>query len=55
MGKFTCKKRIYSDQTICTRCNMTWYTNDIDPPKCKTGKELFIYMREKLKWMNRLR
>ncbi len=53
MAKFVCQARQYSDQTICTRCDMTWDVNDPEPPNCKTGRELYNYVKEKLKWLNR--
>ena len=53
MIKRVCEARQYSDQTICTYCNMTWDTNDSHPPKCKTGVELFQYIKEKIKWLNK--
>lgn len=48
-----CEARQYSCEMVCTRCNMTWDTNDPHPPKCKTGVELFQYVKERIKWLNR--
>lgn len=30
----TCKARQYSDQMVCTTCNLAWDINDQDPPMC---------------------
>ena len=35
-----CVARQYSDQKICTRCELMWDMNDDDPPKCKTDKQI---------------
>lgn len=29
-----CHVRVYGDQSFCSACNLTWDTNDPDPPKC---------------------
>lgn len=44
-----CEARQFSDQKVCDRCNVCWDVNDIDPPKCATGYELFLRKRKELK------
>jgi hypothetical protein len=34
-----CKAYRVGDQMICSECNVTWDTNDQDPPSCHTEPE----------------
>ena len=47
-----CEARQQSDQMRCERCNLLWDTNDIDPPQCLTGHELFERKLEELHEVN---
>lgn len=44
--------RQYSDQLFCSVCKRSWDVNDIDPPECVSGHDLFLSMRERLKTVN---
>lgn len=44
--------RQYSDQIHCSTCGKQWDVNDIDPPSCIDGHELFLHERAKLKQVN---
>ncbi|AUR84111.1 hypothetical protein NVP1049O_02 [Vibrio phage 1.049.O._10N.286.54.B5] len=46
------KARQYSDQMHCPTCGKQWDVNDIDPPSCIDGHELFLQQRAKLKQAN---
>ena len=46
------KVRQYSDQLYCYHCGCTWDVNDIEPPKCVSGHDSFLKMREELKRVN---
>ncbi len=48
----SCIAQQVSDQMRCERCNLLWDINDIDPPKCKTGHDLFEQKRDELKRVN---
>lgn len=39
----------YSDQYHCEYCGKTWDVNVPEPPPCKTGRDWFREMREKIK------
>ncbi|AII30167.1 hypothetical protein [Pseudoalteromonas phage B8b] len=43
-----CNARQYSDIMRCESCNLTWDVNDPEPPKCLTGREKFLRLRDKL-------
>lgn len=52
--KRMCEARYYNGQRICDRCDMQWDAKD-SRPRCKTGLELFTYIKDKLKWLNKKR
>jgi hypothetical protein len=43
------KPRRYSDEIHCSHCGKTWDVNDPEPPACKTGHDMFLELRNKLK------
>ena len=48
----SCEARQVSDQMRCERCDLLWDINDIDPPECLTGQELFERVKTKLHEVN---
>ena len=48
-----CERRLNRDCVTCTRCKLQWDYDEPNPPNCKTGKELFNYERERLRWLNK--
>lgn len=48
----SCEAIQVSDQMRCERCDLLWDINDPEPPKCKTGKELYLRTKTKLKRVN---
>lgn len=45
---FGCEAIQYSDQMVCKRCDLVWDINDLEPPECLTGKQLFDKEKAKL-------
>lgn len=35
--------RQYSDQMYCSHCQLTWDTNDMNPPECKKAGKPFVH------------
>lgn len=43
----SCAGRVYGSETHCSRCGYVWDTNDPDPPKCKTPRDLYVEKQSK--------
>ena len=44
-----CKAYQESDEMVCPRCGYRWDVNDIDPPKCRTDKEMGLVKVQELR------
>jgi|SaaInl4_150m_RNA_FD_contig_21_332152_length_717_multi_6_in_0_out_0_2 hypothetical protein len=58
-----CEVQQYSDQMVCTKCNLVWDAGDSNPPRCRQGTtfgeqwkkshkpcRFWEWIKEKLRW-----
>lgn len=48
--KVVCDAKQYSDQMVCTRCDMAWDVNDPEMPPCPKAEELIALLATKKTW-----